>query len=111
MKYQFSPGTARRIFNVAGLVVLLTGLTTAGVIWRVSDAEPLANPAAPLATSDSQKQSREIEIYYGKTGVLFERWSEEAAALSHGRPLAKTIAVTSALLAFTCVFIASRVQG
>lgn len=102
----------RLALNVAATGILLTGLTAAFIIWRAhendNDTDQPVNPSLPLAVSDSQKQSREIEIYYGKTGVLFERCSEEIATLSHGKPLAKSIAIASGFLAIACVLIGAR---
>lgn len=107
---ELSPAAVRGALNGAAMVILLTGLTAAFIIWRAHDNDTgqLVNPALPLAVSDSQKQSREIEIYYGKIGVLFERCSEEIATLSHGKPLAKSIAIASGFLAITCVLIGAR---
>ena len=98
-------------------MVLLLGFISAAVVWRTQgnggkeSADEAANPAAPLATSDSRKQSREVEIYYGKTGLLLERWSERAVGLAHGKPLAKLIAVVSSLTAVGCFFVAARLRA
>lgn len=114
---QMSPARVRRGLNFAGILILLGGLIAPAIIWQAqrddSNGEDgqLSNPAAPLATSDSRKQSRQVEIYYGKTGLLFERWSEEAAALTHGKGLAKTLAVLSVIAGVTCFLAASRLPA
>jgi hypothetical protein len=113
--HPISPARMRSALNLAGLLILIAGLTSAAFIWRAhqndieKEDEQLANPAAPLALSDSRKQSRQIEIYYGKTGVLFERWSEKLQTLSHGKPLAKVIVVVSLITAASCFLTATRV--
>lgn len=107
---QISPARIGLALRLLGVLVLLMGLGSAALIWRADDraAEQLTNPAAPLAASDSRKQSREIEIYYGKTGVLMERWREELGDLTHGKPLAKLIAVFTLIAACGCFYLAER---
>jgi hypothetical protein len=109
-----SAAKLRLALNLAGMLALLIGLASAVIIWRAhagdqqAGDEQIINPEAPLTPSDSRKQSREIEIYYGKTGLLFERWSEQAAAWFHGKPLAKVIAIGSGIMASGC-FLAARI--
>ena len=110
-----SRARARAILNVLGAAILLVGLGTAVAIWRAQDRVDKSNPdqevgnaMAPLAPTDSPKQSRDIEIYYGKTGLLMQRWSEKAKDLTHGKPLADLIGVVSALTATGCFLLAAR---
>lgn len=110
-----SPKLALRLpLRVIGMLVLVAGLTTSWWVWRTQDRdqeleqEQLNNPSAPLAISDSRKQSRNVEIYYGKTGVLVERWSERLEPWLHGKSLVGIIAVLSAITATGCFFLASR---
>jgi len=91
--------------------VLVVGLGSAGLIWRAQDrierqdeAAQAANPADPLSPLDSRKHVRDVEIYYGKTGVLVE----EAGEMLHGKPLAKTIAVVSVMTATGLFLVAAR---
>jgi hypothetical protein len=92
--------------------VLVAGLVSAGLIWRAQDrldreAEAaLADPAAPLSPLDSRRQVRDVEMYYGKLGVL----TEEAEELLHGKPLAKTIGVVSILSATGLFLFAARLR-
>jgi hypothetical protein len=110
-----SAANVRLALNLAGMLILLVGLASAVIILRAhageqqTSDEQIINPEAPLTPSDSRKQSREIEIYYGKTGLLFERWSEQAAALFHGKALAKVIAIGSGIMASGCFLAARRV--
>lgn len=101
----------RSVLNWCGVVILLVGLGSAGLIWRAQDrierqdeAAQAANPAAPLSPLDSRKHVRDVEIYYGKAGVL----EEEAEELLHGKPLAKTIAVVSVITATGLFLVAAR---
>ena len=101
----------RSRLNWLGVVVLVAGLGSAVLIWRAQDriereaeAAQSADPAAPLSPLDSRKQVRDVEMYYGKLGVLME----EAEELLHGKPLAKTIAVVSVLTATGLFLFAAR---
>jgi hypothetical protein len=101
----------RSRLNWLGVVVLVAGLGSAVLIWRAQDriereaeAAQSADPAAPLSPLDSRKQVRDVEMYYGKLGVLME----EADELLHGKPLAKTIAVVSVLTATGLFLFAAR---
>jgi len=94
-------------------VILLVGLASALWIWRDQDeleraqeAAQAASPGLRLAPLDSRKHVRDMEIYYGKLGVL----AEQAEELFHGKALAKTIAVGSALTALGLVLAAARLS-
>jgi hypothetical protein len=94
-------------------MVLVAGLGSAVLIWRAQDrieredeAAQIANPGAPLSPLDSRRQVRDVEIYYGKLGVLME----EADELLHGKPLAKTIAVVSVITAAGLFLVAARLR-
>ena len=63
-----------------------------------------AHPSAPLAPLDSRKQVREVEIYYGKMGLL----QEKAETLLHGKPLAKLIAAAAVIAATSLFLFAAR---
>jgi hypothetical protein len=101
----------RSRINWLGVVVLVAGLGSAVLIWRAQDriereaeAAQSADPAAPLSPLDSRRQVRDVEMYYGKLGVLME----EAEELLHGKPLAKTIAVVSVFTATGLFLVAAR---
>jgi hypothetical protein len=102
----------RLALNWSGVVILLGGLGCSVLIWRAQDgiereneAAQIANPAAPLPALDSRKHVRDVEIYYGKVGVLLEKADE----LIHGKPLAKTIGIVSIITAIGLFLVASRV--
>lgn len=104
----------RLALNLAAMLALLIGLASVVIIWRAhagdqqTGDEQIINAEAPLTLSDSRKQRREVEIYYGKTGLLFEIWSEQAADLFHENPLAMVTAIGSGILALGC-FVAARI--
>jgi hypothetical protein len=104
----------RSALNWVGLAVLLVGLGSAVLIWRAQDridrengAAEYADPSAPLSPLDSRKQVRDVEMYYGKLGVLVE----EAEECLHGKPLAKTIGVISVLAAAGLFLAAARMRA
>ena len=104
----------RLILHLIGVVILLAGYSSAILVWRAQDridqmnADQTANEAAPLRTLDSKKDSRQVEVYYGRTGLLLERWTEWAGSLTHGRPLAKVLIVFSSAAAIGCFLVAGR---
>lgn len=94
-------------------MILVIGLGSAVVLWRAQDklereeaAARADNPSGPLAPLDSGKHVRDVEIYYGKAGLLMEQADE----LFHGKPLAKTIGISSMLIATGLFLLAARVS-
>src|SRR5579864_5962782 len=86
----------RSSLNWLGVLILVAGLGSAAVIWRTAGStspnpDERIDPSTPLVPSDSRKQTRQIEIYYGKTGVLAERWREELEQFKSGKPLAEVV--------------------
>lgn len=103
----------RALLAGSGAVILLVGLGSGILIWRAQDrlereiaAAQAANPGAPLPALDSRKYVRDVEIYYGKAGLLME----EAKELFHGKPLANTIVVVSVLTAAGLFLLATRLR-
>jgi hypothetical protein len=102
----------RLTLNLLGAVALLVGLVSAALIWQAQErierqeAAQGADSAAPLSPLDSRKQVRDVEIYYGKSGVLIE----EAEQLLHGKPLAKTIAILSLVTGGGFFLVAARLR-
>jgi hypothetical protein len=100
--------------QVIGALILVVGFALASRVWHAQEPEPfsaqdqLNDPSAPLAISDSRKQSRNVEIYYGKTGLLMEKWSERLDPWMHGKRLAVIIAVISLGAATGCFFLSVR---
>lgn len=110
--HSISLAQARSALNWLAVAVLVAGLGSAVLIWRAQDrldreAEAAqADPNAPLSPLDSRQQMRDVEIYYGKLGVL----TEEAEELLHGKPLAKTIGGVSILSAIGLFLLAARLR-
>jgi hypothetical protein len=88
--------------RLSAVVILAAGLGSSVLIWRAQDRIERANggaqaadPDALVSPLDDRRQVRDLELYGGK-GVLL---MEEAKELLHGKPLAKTVAVASAITA------------
>src|SRR5579863_7214640 len=99
----------RSMLTWSGVVILLVGLSSAALVWRAQDrieresqAAQIANPATPLPPLDSGKHVRDVEIYYGKVGVLLEKADE----LFQGKTLAETIAFAAVIIASGLFFVA-----
>jgi hypothetical protein len=77
----------RSILVQAGIVIILGGVAAAAWIWHNDDDSEPAAPAGMLAPLDSRKQVRDVEIYYGRLGLLMEKAKDRF----QGRALAKFI--------------------
>ena len=104
----------RLALRYSGLFILTIGCVAAFMIWAANHNprdgidERINNPNGPLAATDSRKASRDIEMYYGKTGLLMERWREDLGSLGHGKRLAILILVGVALTSAGCFLVAER---
>ena len=85
----------RRRRNVVSAAVLLAGLAVALVI-RLTATPPASSPLGNQADV-SKKYLREMERFGGKANLMAEDFREWFDGLWHGRRLAGTIAVLSAL--------------
>ena len=96
------------------LILLLSGLGSAALIWHAQDridrqneaVEIASNPAAPLAPLDSRRAVRDAQINYGQSALVLER----AEGLLHGKALANTIAIISVLIAAGLFLTAARLE-
>jgi hypothetical protein len=114
-----STPSARRGFTLKllGLLILVIGFGGAVFIWRAQDHLDRQNgnggdadlAAAPLAPEDSRRATHEVEMYYGKTGLLMDKWTRWFEGLLHGKSLAKTLAALSVVAASGC-FLSARVS-
>jgi len=96
---------------MVGVAILVIGLLSSALIWRHQErlareaaSFQATDPAAPLPALLSRRQSRDIEIYYGKTGLLMEQIEEWL----QDKGLAKTVAALSAVGALGCFWAAAR---
>jgi hypothetical protein len=97
--------TPKTRLQILGTGILAVGLGVAAWIWLAQadiDGADAAGAGGPLTTLDSRKQVRQLEIYYGESGVLLEEFKAWLASLAHGKRLAATVAVGSCLLGGGC---------
>jgi hypothetical protein len=106
-----SSAQLRSVLNWSGALILVVGLGTGVLMWRNQDridreneAALAANPSAPIPPLDSGNHRRDVEIYYGKVGLLLE----EAETWFHGKGLAKTIDALSVIAAAGFFVVAAR---
>lgn len=105
-----NPARVGAVLQWGALVVLVAGLGAGALVWRAQDQRDRENAgqvSTCLAPLESRKQMREIEVNYGKFGVLVEK----AEALLHGKALAKTIAASSVAAAGALFLLASRLRS
>jgi hypothetical protein len=107
------PSAGGRRLNLLGAAVLIVGLSTAAWIWMAQDrvdqvkAGEQGDATESLATLDSRKQVRDIELNYGQAGVVYEEGLEWVESLGHGKRLAATVAVGASSLASGCFLAAA----
>jgi len=90
-----------------GAAILLIGLAIAAPIYILAPADPVADPAAGIA---SGLYEYNIERIGGKAAVYTDRFNRWLAGLWHGRPLAGTIAVLALVVALA-FFWAAHVES
>jgi hypothetical protein len=109
-----TPARRRLILNLLGLIVLIAGISSAASIWLAQDRiDRQANAGAtnatePLSPEDSRRYTHDVELYYGETGMLMEKWKRWIHEMTQGKPLADTIAVASLILASGLFYVASN---
>ena len=106
--------TRRTKLNAIGVMALVVGLPIAAIIYGSgqSDSAPQSNAAgdwqdSTLSTQDSKVSSRDVEMYYGKIGMLvvkLQDWSKRPTSW------AILIATISTVTAVTCFRGAHRRQ-
>jgi hypothetical protein len=92
-------------------MILLSGLGSATFIWCTQDQVERQARAAqtnklgsggmtqPLSPEDSRRYTHDVEMYYGETGLLMDKWERWWDELTRGKPLAEIIAVASLVVA------------
>jgi hypothetical protein len=104
--------TRRKASYAIGIVVLLLGLAIAAIVYRTGQSRsvPQSNAAgdwrdSTLSTQDSKVSSRDVELYYGKVGMLvvkLQDWSKRPESR------AVLIATISTLTSLACFRAAHR---
>ncbi|MCX6925450.1 MAG: hypothetical protein NT154_19915 [Verrucomicrobia bacterium] len=96
------------------VTILVSGFGCAVSIWLAQDridrqlkAEG-TDIAGPLSPEDSRRYTHEVEMYYGETGLLLDKWKRWWEEMTHGKPLAKIIAGTSLVAAGGVFYVASK---
>ena len=101
-------GLFENLLRCLAAVILVAGLGSSLLIWRAQDRAERsgANPKGGLLVSplDDRRQMRDLEYYGGKPAVMME----EAKGLFQGKPLARTIAIASVVLAAGLVLVSVR---
>jgi hypothetical protein len=93
------------VLNLLGLIILLGGLASAASIWLAQDrldrqtTAGVGDTTGPLPPEDSRRYTHDVELYYGQTGLLVEKWKRRWQEWTHGKPLARVIAGVSLILA------------
>jgi hypothetical protein len=107
------------MLNLLGVLILLGGLGSATFIWCAQDqierqvqaaqknGQVSGSSAQPLSPEDSRRYTHDVELYYGETGLLMDKWSRWWNELTHGKPLAEIIAVASLVVASALLYAAS----
>lgn len=103
--------------NLIGLVVLVVGIASAGLILLTchgqSDAalgfQVVDGVAYPVAPQDDRRYQFEIEKISGKSGVFVDQFTTWFSGLWHGRSLAYMVAGLSIVTAAVLFFVAKEV--
>jgi hypothetical protein len=115
------PPSSERSSNLKfiALLILVAGFGLAAFLYphrsaTTGDGSMEGDPVngdAPLSLQDSRRDSRELEVYNGKLGVLVDKWVGIGHAWMQPKPLAITIALASGIVAFGVFTLASRPPG
>ena len=111
-----TPAKVHLIFRIIGIVVLVSGMSLAGILWHAQDEldrqararqtnELGSQFTEALPPDDSKRYAYDVEKYYGKTGLLMDQATRALRSLGHGKGLAGTIAVVSILIVAGCFLI------
>jgi hypothetical protein len=98
-----------RYYNFLSILILIIGWCSSIVIYLTAEPTPL-NPLGydPLNT---KKYLRQLEVYGGTMNVLAVEFMQWFDGLWQGRPLAFTVGIISAVLAFLLWLIGIHLQS
>ena len=93
------------MLKLLSLIILVAGFATTASIWLAQDRIDRQRGAdgteitGPLSPEDSRRYTHDVELYYGATGLLMDKWRRWWAEWTQGKPLAKVVAVASLIMA------------
>jgi len=102
------------MLNLLAVIVLICSLGTATSIWLAQDRMDQkgsargTDMAGPLSPQDSRRYTHNVELYYGETGLLMDKWKGWWEEMAQGKPLATIIAVASLVTAGGCFYLAAN---
>ncbi len=102
--------------NLTGILTLLIGLLSAGLIYRTAENgsrdvlgyEQGSGSVYPLRPEDSRKYVRDLELYGGKANVLADEFRRWFAGLWRGKSLAFTIGGITIFLSLAIFYTANH---
>ena len=100
-----TPATTRLMLKLLAVVILVSGLGAASSIWLAQDrlerqrSAEGANLTEPLSPEDSRRYAHDVEVYYGETGLLMDKWKRWFEEWTQGKRLAVLVAAASLVLA------------
>ena len=109
-----TPAGTRVMLRLLSAVILVSGLGSATSIWLAQDRVDRQMKArgtdvsGPLALEDSRRYTHDVQVYYGQTGLLMDKWRGWLGELTQGKPLARTIAVASLVMASGLFYMAAN---
>jgi hypothetical protein len=107
-----SSGRIRSTLKLLALVILLSGLGSAASIWlaqdRVDQQTRAADTTGPLSPEDSRRYTHDVQLYYGETGLLMDKWKRWLKETGRGKGFATALAVASLVVASGVFFVAHR---
>jgi hypothetical protein len=101
----------RTYLIIASLVVLVAGSAAALALYVTAEDEPAATAETALLLSPGSSKTyvRDLQRFGGRSAVLFDEFLRWFDGLWHGKALARTVAVLSALLALALYLVARRI--
>ncbi len=111
---QHPPSSHGKALRILGVVAMLIGLGIAAAIYRHGQAQARIQEQAEEqndggnSIEDSKRLSQEMEMNWGKLGLLGEKLSRMAGEWEQPIPLAIGVATVSILACAGCFFAASQ---
>ncbi len=97
-----------RIYLI-GAIILLSGLSTSGVIYL--EALNVSDTGTGFEFEDSKQYIHDLEMYGGKMNVLTVELNEWFMGLWHGKSLAYTIGCITVVISGVLFFIADHLPS